>query len=520
MSRKITVHLKPLDSAVELPAGASLADALVAFGVEFPCGGRGRCRGCRVRIIEGTLPPTHADQAKLTAAELAEGWRLVCQAHPESDLVLELRQWSGLVLADETAFPFSPVEGLGVAVDVGTTTVVAQLLDLTNGRILGTETSINPQSRFGADVMSRISVGTQPGGRERLTSVIREAVAGMVGRLVHRAPAGPPGTGETSPGGSRAGEPVRRAAIVGNTAMHHLFLGFDVAPLASYPFRTPKLGGEWFKGAEVGWKGVAAEAAACFLPNLGGFVGSDILGGILATRIHESPSFTGSADLGTNGEIVFGGAAGMVVTSTAAGPAFEGARISQGMRAARGAIDRVTCEDGRLSAHVIGGAAPKGLCGSGLVDVVACGLSTGAIAPSGRMAAGEMAVAGPVHLRQSDVRELQLAKGAIAAGLHILMAQSGKSVKDVGTFFLAGAFGNSLDVASARRIGLLPFPLDAVKPVGNAALLGAKLALFAPDGGAPLFDSVVSKVRHVSLEQDPEFQDLFAELMAFPPAGA
>jgi uncharacterized 2Fe-2S/4Fe-4S cluster protein (DUF4445 family) len=500
MSRMVTVHLKPLGSAVELPAGAPLADALVVFGVEFPCGGRGRCRGCRVRVIEGSLAPTDADRARLSAAELAEGWRLVCQARPETDLVLELRQWSGLVLADETAFPFDPVEGLGVAVDIGTTTVVAQLLDLTNGRILGTEATINPQARFGADVMSRISMGTTPGGRARLTSVIREAVTGMIGRLVHGAP---------------AGEPVRRAAIVGNTAMHHLFLGFDVAPLASYPFRTPKLGTERFRGAEVGWKGAAAEASACFLPNLGGFVGSDILGVILATRIHESPSFVGSADLGTNGEIVFGGAAGIVVASTAAGPAFEGARISQGMRAAPGAIDRVTCEDGRLSAHVIGGAEPQGLCGSGLVDAVACGLSMGAIAPSGRMAAGDMAVAGPVSLRQSDVRELQLAKGAIAAGIQILMKQSGKGAGDVGTFFLAGAFGNSLDVANARRIGLLPFPMETVKPVGNAALLGAKLGLFAPEGGGPLFDSVVSKVRHVSLEQDPEFQDLFAELMAF-----
>jgi uncharacterized 2Fe-2S/4Fe-4S cluster protein (DUF4445 family) len=500
VSRKVVVHLKPLGSAVQLPAGSALADALVAFGVEFPCGGRGRCRGCRVRVLEGTLPATDADRARLSEAELAGGWRLVCQARPEADLVIELRQWSGLILADETPFPFTPVEGLGIAVDVGTTTVVAQLLDLTNGRILATETNINPQARFGADVMSRISAGCAPGGREKLTSAIREAVAAMVVRLLAK-------------GGSA--EPVRRGAIVGNTAMHHLFLGHDVAPLASYPFRTPNLGEGRMKGGDIGWSGAAADAGACFLPNLGGFVGSDILGVILATRIHESPVFVGSADLGTNGEIVFGGASGIVVSSTAAGPAFEGARISQGMRAAPGAVDRVTIHAGALMAHVIGGVKPQGICGSGLVDAVACGLASGAIAPSGRMEAGEMPVVGKVKLKQSDVRELQLAKGAIAAGIQILMKQSGKEASDVATFFLAGAFGNSLDVANARRIGLLPFPLETVKPVGNAALLGAKLALFAPDGGKPLFDSVTGKCRHVSLEQDAEFQDLFADLMGF-----
>jgi len=498
------LRLIPLGQDVDVPYGTPLLDALVPFSAEFPCGGRGRCRGCRIRVREGTLAETGADLTMLSASERQAGWRLACQARVEGDLVVELRQWEGLILADDSPFEFIPDEGLGIAVDIGTTTLVAQLLDLATGRVLGTRTALNPQARDGADVMSRISAALQPGGAQRLHRAIHERLAAMVHALLTGAD---PALGD-----------VTRAALVGNTAMHHLFLGHDVGVLARAPFVPASPGAGWLAGAGLGWPARAARARVCFLPCLGGFVGSDILGVLMATRLHASPGPAAAADLGTNGEIVVTAGLGrpILVSSTAAGPAFEGARITHGMRAAPGAIDRVTPSGRGVAIHVVGGGAPRGMCGSGLVDAIACALDLGVIAPSGRMAAGEWTVRGSVTLTQTDVREVQLAKGAIAAGLEVLTQAAGLLPAAVPVCFLAGAFGNSLSVASSRRIGLLPFAEEAVRPSGNAALLGAKMALFLGDLGAPLFDTILPRIRHVHLESEPGFEDRFSDAMGFP----
>jgi len=498
------ILLRPLGVKVSAESGSALADVLSGQGVEFPCGGRGRCRGCRIRVVEGALPETDADRERLSPAERSEGWRLACQARVAGDLVIELRQWSGLILADETPFEFVPADGLGIAIDLGTTTLVAQLLDLSTGRVLGTQTALNPQARYGADVMSRMTVALQPDGLKTLTAVIREQIALMVAALMEQVP---------------AGKSLRRAAVVGNTVMHHLLLGHDVKPLAFYPFLPEHPEGAWLNGPDLGWPASAREARIHVLPNLGSFVGSDILGVILATRLHESRELVGAADLGTNGEIVFGNKDGILVASTAAGPAFEGARISQGMRASPGAIDRVTRDGNSVSTHVIGGGKPTGICGSGLVDAVSCALDLGVIEPSGRMPGGDWTLRAPVVIQQKDVRELQLAKGAIASGIRILAEKLALPLDKVDKFFLAGAFGNNLSVKNGIRIGLLPFREDAVDPIGNAALLGAKIALFMPDMGDGLFKKLLPKVRHMPLEQHPEFLDMFAEEMAFPEAG-
>jgi uncharacterized 2Fe-2S/4Fe-4S cluster protein (DUF4445 family) len=504
MSGEVRVSLRPFGVNFTMPAGQLLADHLFVRGVEFPCGGRGRCRGCRVRVLAGSLAETAADLRQLNADERRAGWRLACQARPSMDLTIELRQWSALILADDSEFPFTPGEGLGIAVDVGTTTIVVQLLDLATARIMGTETALNPQARFGADVMSRIGAAADPATAVRMRDAVRESVAGMVAKLAAAAPAG-----------SR----IARATLVGNTAMHHLFLGHSLAPLAAYPFRPDHLEGAELKGAEIGWTGLAADGAAFFLPNLGGFVGSDILGVIIATGLDRAGVTAGGADLGTNGEIIFASKGSIVVASTAAGPAFEGARISQGMRAAPGAVDRVVLEGGGMIAHTIAGAEPRGICGSGLVDAVACGLEAGLIEPSGRLPGGSMAVGEAVALTQQDIREVQLAKGAIAAGIEILMREQRVTGPDLSSFHLAGAFGNSLDVENSRRIGLLPFPAAQVRSAGNAALLGAKMALFMPDGGRKACRDIITRVRHVSLETSADFQDLFAEKMTFPEKG-
>jgi uncharacterized 2Fe-2S/4Fe-4S cluster protein (DUF4445 family) len=496
------VTVGPVGAELEVEDGASLSDALVRLGVEFPCGARGECRGCRVRVTEGALAETPADRKRLTSAERRDGWRLACSATVTGPLSLELRQWAGPILTDETPFAFEPASGFGIAIDIGTTTVVAQLLDLATGHILATEAAYNPQARWGADVMSRIGAASESQGMARLVAAIRTKVAALVAGLAAKVP---------------AQEKVRRGVIVGNTVMHHMFLGHSVAPLSHYPFEPERPEGQRATGRDFGWAEPADGAIVHFLPTLGGFVGSDILAVILATGIHLSTPVVGAADLGTNGEIVFGNIDRILVASTAAGPAFEGARIEHGMRAAQGAIDRVVVRADAWDAHVLGGGEARGICGSGLVDAVAVGLELGRIHPTGRMEAPWI-LSGGIGLSQRDVRELQLAKGAIACGARILIRQIGARADAIGEFFLAGAFGNSVDVASGCRIGLFATGPDVVRPVGNAALLGAKMALLTPDLGERFCSEIVPKVRHVSLERDTGFQDLYADEMLFPEA--
>jgi len=207
----------------------------------------------------------------------------------------------------------------------------------------------------------------------------------------------------------------------------------------------------------------------------------------------------------------------MLCASTAAGPAFEGARISMGMRATSGAISEVNVRDGRMDCRSLGNIVPSGICGSGLVDAVAASLDLGWLQPSGRIISGELLpIDGPVSLTQCDIRELQYAKGAIAAGIRILIQQWGIKPADVSQVFLAGAFGNYINRASAQRIGLLRFPSEKIRPAGNSALLGAKMALFNSAEEDFCYPEIRAKVKHVSLNEDAEFQSIYAEEMVFP----
>jgi uncharacterized 2Fe-2S/4Fe-4S cluster protein (DUF4445 family) len=504
MTDRVRIELQPLGETFELERGTPLQDVLFAHGVEFPCGGRQRCKGCRVRVVEGSIPITPEQEALLSREELDAGWRLSCTGRADSDLTLELGQWEAAILADNSVFDFTPREGLGVAVDLGTTTIVAQLLDLSNAHVLAVRSALNHQARHGADVMSRVSYGVTPEGALRLSTLARA----QIGRLIE----------ELTEAAHATGKRIERVVVVGNTVMHHLFCGIDITPLSHYPFDPVRDGLEKFQAGDLRWD-IPGNPVVRFLPCLGGFVGSDILAGILATRLHESDALLGLVDLGTNGEIVIGNRERILCASTAAGPAFEGARISMGMRAATGAISKATIEDDRLACHVLGDVAPRGICGSGLVDVVAGCLDLGWIEPSGRLrdgSNGALTLAEPVAITQTDVRELQLAKGAIAAGIRLLLARWGAETKDLTRLYLAGAFGNYINRTSARRIGLLNFPLDMVKPAGNTALLGAKLALFNENDEDFAYSSLRPKVQHISLNTEPSFQDVFVEEMAFP----
>lgn len=501
MPDSVRITLLPLGHEITVKRGTPLQDVLFPFGVEFPCGGNAVCESCKVKVISGSLPMTPEQENILSRKEAEQGWRLACRCRAEGDVTLEIAQWEAQILADESRFEFKPREGLGVAIDLGTTTVAAQLLDLRSGYVLAVETGLNAQGRHGADVMSRISFAVTEQGQPELESLIRGQLRTMITSLL----------GSAGVGGSA----IVDVTVVGNTVMHHLFSGLDVAPLSMYPFESPHIDLQRFSARQLGWTEIP-EATVSFLPAMGSFVGSDILAGILATNIHKSEALVGLIDLGTNGEIVIGNKNKLLYCSTAAGPAFEGSCISMGMRATTGAIAQVAVDHGLLRCRVLGNVPPRGICGSGLVDGIAAGLSTRGILEDGRIVdeSGSFAISPPVVLTQADVRELQVAKAAIAAGVKILTENLGAALEDLTRIYLAGAFGNYIDRANASRIGLLPVPPERVTPTGNSALLGAKLALF--DRSLDSLTAIRSISTHVPLNLDAHFQDVFVQEMMFP----
>ncbi len=504
-SHRVLIHLHPQNKVLEVARGTPLQEILFAHGVEFPCGGQGRCKGCRVRVLSGEVPAGPVEEGILTPAELAEGWRLACRIRAEADLTLEIRQWESAILTDHTAFEYRAREGLGVAVDLGTTTLAAQLLDLNTADVLGVQTGLNPQAAFGADVMSRVQYALSGTGKTMLCDLIRDGISSLIADLRKNA------------GVDRL--PIADVVIVGNSVMHHLFCGIDIAPLAHYPFVPLRDGLEVFDAASLGWT-IPGNPMVRFLPCLGGFVGSDILAGIIATGMHESRELVALIDLGTNGEIVLSGGGRLMCASTAAGPAFEGARIRMGMQATTGAVAGVEISDGKVRCRVLGGGAARGICGSGLVDAVAAGLHIGAILSNGRLAEGkpEWELMPGIALCQNDIRELQLAKGAIAAAIHLLLGRWGASMKDVARVCLAGAFGNYINRDSARRIGLYEFPVDRIEPAGNTALLGAKIALCNAERTDDFAD-LRRRMEHVPLAANPVFEETFVASMLFPGPG-
>lgn len=502
MPSKYKIELLPLGRTLEIEAGAALQDVLFPLGVEFPCGGRGRCKGCRIKVLQGHIPVTSEHERILSAQELQAGWRLACRCQIASDLKIELAQWESAILSDDTAFAFTPHEGLGVAVDVGTTTLVVQLLDLETANVLGVRTALNPQARHGSDIMSRIDFGLASSGQNVLANLIREQIGGMIGELIQAA--------------GVVASRLKRVVLAGNSVMHHFFCGIPIAPLAHHPFEPVNAGLQILPPGVLG-AAVPASAQVVFLPCMGCFVGSDILAGVIATRLHESEELCALVDLGTNGEIVIGNRHKMLCASTAAGPAFEGARISMGMRAATGAISEVSWQDGALKCKVLGNTEPRGICGSGLVDAVTVAIEQGWIKLSGRMLNRELIpLAGNVTLNQADIRELQLAKGAIAAGIRLMLMQLEAQLNDVKKVYLAGAFGNYISRTSAQRIGLLNFPPEKIIPSGNTSLLGAKQALFDGNLEALHYRDILAKVTHTPLNEDELFQQIFAEEMLFP----
>jgi len=495
--------LQPGNRVLEVSQGENLQDYLFTAGVEFPCGGQGSCRNCRIQVLEGEAPPTPEDAEQFSPREIQAGWRLACRLAPRGDLVLFVREWESSILTDEAPVKFQPRDGLGIAVDLGTTTVVAQLVDLSSGGIRSARASLNRQRRHGEDVMARLASAADAGRRRSLFLSIREQLGEMIEALVRDA--------------AVPGPPVREIVVVGNAAMRGFLFDEDPRHLAFSPYEPPEVGSREVEARDLGWE-AAGEARVFFPPLLGGIVGSDVLAGMIATDLRRVEGPAALADLGTNAEVVIWSAGKLVVASAAAGPAFEGGRIEKGMIARRGAIDSVSLQEGEVRVHVIGNAAPEGICGSGLVDAVACGLDLKKIAESGRMEGPKRwELAPPVFISQADVRELQLAKGAVRACLDLLLQALRLSPERLEKLYLAGGFGNYVSPRSAARIGLFPVSPQRIQAAGNTALRGCRQVLLAGREGRAACEEIRSRTTHLRLAEDASFQETFVGAMSFGP---
>jgi uncharacterized 2Fe-2S/4Fe-4S cluster protein (DUF4445 family) len=294
--------------------------------------------------------------------------------------------------------------------------------------------------------------------------------------------------------------------------MQHLFSGLDITPLSYFPFESPTLEAQQFSSEDLAWDMACGDIRFC--PSIGSFVGSDILAGIHATGMWKKEQYSVLVDLGTNGEIVAGNRERLLCASTAAGPAFEGSRISSGMLATTGAISSVQSFPKGISCKVIGNVPARGICGSGLIDAVAVLLDRGLIGEFGEILSGQdrIALQGEVGLSQKDIQEFQLAKAAISAGLFILLRALGIDKSDIADIYIAGAFGTFINLSKMLRTGMMDFPPDRFHKLGNSALMGAKMLLFSEEG---IEQDILSVCRHVNLESEKDFQDIFVDQLSF-----
>lgn len=420
----------------------------------------------------------------------------------------------------------------GLTFDLGTSTLVGKIIRLSDGKEIAAISRLNSQSKYGADIISRIQyVKEQRHGLEELSRLIINDLNQITKQLLEV--------------GDLKADDIFITVAAGNTTMQHLLLSLNPTDIAHAPFAPVSTDGLILRAADIGIT-LHPEALLYVMPSRSGYIGGDLISMILASGCAEQDDKIAlGLDLGTNGEIFLGNRKRLMTCSAAAGPALEGARISHGMIAKEGAIESVYAEDGNLRYQVIGNVEPRGLCGSGLVDLVAVLLERSIIDQGGLMqppqggsgdtlsarvikrdkgiydflvaATEESFSQKPIYFSQKDVRELQLAKGAVAAGIQILMDQMGVGIRDIDLVYVAGAFGNYIHPQSALRIGLIPkVDPKIIHTIGNAASTGASMVLLAK-GYWKLANELAKSLEHVELSTRPDFNEYFIENLNFPP---
>ena len=517
-----TVTFKPDNRAVSIRAGATLLQAAEYAGIilNTVCGRKGTCRKCSVFI------------------ELTSETVLACQYKVSSDLTVTVphtsRYWKQKILSDGIAANIQAAPAIlktlptaisaetnplfGVAIDLGTTTIVAKLFDLTTAALMATASIANPQIKYGDDVIARITHGSTTQGLDQLHSTIIDGINQLIAELCTQA--------------NVKANDIYEVTVASNTTMNHILLKLPIIQLGQAPYKAHSIQAHDKPAPEIKLN-INPAGQLHTIENIAGFVGSDTVAVAVAVGMDKETQRTLIVDIGTNGEIILGTKDRMLASSCAAGPAFEGARIDQGSRAVNGAIEAVFINDDDIAIDVIGSIPAQSICGSGLLDALAVLLDLGIVDSTGRLSTPEglfpkiaariveynnapaFALADGVVLTQKDVRETQLAKAAIRTGIALLQKELQLPDEDIDQILLAGAFGNYIRRESALRIGLLPkVPVDKVKFVGNAAATGAQMNLLNFEY-RELSKWLASQIEYIEIAARKDFQDTFAEALMF-----
>lgn len=543
---EVTVQKDGKRNAFLLKDQESVMEGLIRNGYKFSafCGGNGLCGKCKIRVTEGKTAISPEDRKIFSEEELRDGWRLSCKLFPKRDLTITFdlndesdfeiltdhreegnRDWTEGKTAEESAGAGSDgAENIGaerageyaedsdigydIAVDIGTTTIAMQLLKGTTGKAVHTVTTINHQRAYGADVISRMQA-SMGGKKEALRQSIQTDLTEGIKRLLEES-------------GVEAGK-VRRVAIGGNTTMGHLLMGYDCDTLGVYPFTPVNI--DFIEGSFQEILGNdLLDASTVLLPGISTYVGGDIVSGLLSLGFDSREQVCLLVDLGTNGEMALGNRDKIMVTSTAAGPAFEGGNISCGMGSVAGAICSVKIEDGTVSVKTIRDQAPVGLCGTGVVETVAELVKEEIVEDSGLLDEEYFEDGFPlakdpegkeIVFTQQDVREIQLAKAAVRGGVETLLVRYGISYDDVHKVYLAGGFGYKLDTEKAIAIGMFPEEFQGkIEAIGNSSLAGAVEYLTEQDSRERI-GKILSVSTEINLSADKDFNEFYMDSMFF-----
>jgi uncharacterized 2Fe-2S/4Fe-4S cluster protein (DUF4445 family) len=519
---RFKIIFQPIGKRGIIHSGQTILDAARVSGVGLAsvCGGMGTCEECRVRLITGILTdPTMIEKAALGGEALNSGWRLACQSEPLSDVSLFIAPESLTVVqrlqidgieSEIHPDPIVKIPGAhGLAVDIGTTKLATYLINLESGETVSKSGEMNPQIAFGEDIVSRIAFCERdPNGATKLQSMLMDTINKMLGQMCK----------ETRV----AAELVLEAVLVGNTAMHHLAAGLPTKQLGRSPFSPASYKPISILATTIGLA-LAPNSFVYLPPVIAGYVGADHLAMLVATGLGSSNRSTlgqnlVAIDIGTNTEIALRSNGKITCCSCASGPAFEGAHIKEGMRAAPGAIERARWSDGKILWQTIGDQAPVGICGSGILDILAALLDGNLIKPSGALMGGdhyrivpavETSINRDLTVTRKDIHEIQLAKSAIRAGIEVLLGNADLKAEDIDKFILAGAFGTYLDLQSAIRVGVFPsLPIGKFSQVGNAAGIGAKQMLISVNKRREA-ELLAKRLVYVELATSKMFMELF-----------
>ncbi len=526
-------HVEPLKIRIindkEKETVVSMADGTLLEAIQTqtdtipsPCGGQGICGKCRIQVLEGYLPITSKDQELFTDNELADGWRLACRAVPGEDLTIRLKWRNEAEISIQTNFCKGsgiPPSGIssnqmkqsgqyGFAIDIGTTTLAVQLISLETGICIDTGTRLNSQRIHGADVITRIQASIN-GKCKEFMEQIRSDLWQSMEILCKKH--------------NISIKNIRRIAIAGNTVMIHLLMGYPCDGLGKVPFTPYRINSLQISGRKL-FPETDYRTDLLIYPGISAFVGADIVSGLCALHMAEEEPIQLLIDLGTNGEMVLGNKNKLLVSSTAAGPAFEGGNITRGTGSVPGAISKAHLENRSLDIQTIQGHAPVGICGTGVIELAAELVRNGEMDETGRLKDHWFESGFPVALdpqgeqiclTQKDIREIQLAKAAVRSGIEVLLANYGITADQVDLVYVAGGFGYQLDYEKAIVIGMFPAAFsEKLQTVGNSSLRGAAELLCNPKIMRKAAKTA-ALAEEINLSADPAFQEAYMEAMFF-----